>query len=190
LGGVHLTHPVDQAPLGHSPASLTASTGPASPFSNPKKAICSPMPAPSRSRSAFTTTLCLVVALVAGCGDKSTLGTLHDVSGKVTIDGNPMTGGSVRFVPDKSKGNQGGHEPVGVIGSDGTYTLSTAGKTGAPPGWYKVTVASGDIPESSKPFAAKSALNPRYNSPEFTDLNVEVVSSPKSGAYDLKLSSK
>ncbi len=148
------------------------------------------MPAPSRFRSAFTTTLGLAVALVAGCGDKSSLGSLHDVKGKVTIDGTPMTAGSVRFVPDKAKGNQAGHEPVGVIGSDGSYSLSTAGKTGAPAGWYKVTVASGDIPESSKPFAAKSALNPRYNSPEFTDLNVEVVSSPASGAYDLKLSSK
>jgi hypothetical protein len=148
------------------------------------------MPAPLRFRPAVTPVLVLVLALASGCGDKSSLGTLHDVKGKVTIDGNLMSGGSVRFVPDKAKGTHSGHEPVGVIGSDGTYTVSTAGKTGAAPGWYKVTVASGEIPESSKPFAAKGGLNQRYSSPEFTDLNVEVVSSPQAGAYDLKLSSK
>ena len=99
-----------------------------------------------------------------------------------------MTAGSVRLVPDKDKGNQAGVEPVGTIGSDGTYTVTTNGKAGAPPGWYKVTVASGEIPESSRPHAVKIVIAPRYGNPDLTDLSVQVVES--GGAYDLKVASR
>jgi len=139
-------------------------------------------------RAVLTPVFGVIAVLASGCGGNST-GSLHSVKGKVTLDGAPMTAGSVRFAPDKAKGNQAANEPVGTIGPDGTYTVSTAGKPGAPAGWYKVTVASGDIPDSSKPLV-KSSLNPRYANPDFTDLAVEVVSSPTDGAYDLKLSSK
>src|SRR5262245_6775858 len=93
----------------------------------------SPMKTPSRLRAAFAPFFCAVVALASGCG--GSVGSLHEVKGKVTIDGNPMSGGSVRFVPDTAKGNKSGLEPVGVIGTDGTYTVATAGKPGAPEGW-------------------------------------------------------
>jgi hypothetical protein len=130
----------------------------------------------------------LVLSLVAGCNSAG--GTLHKVSGKVTVDGSPLTTGNVRFVPDKARGNTATAEPVGQVGADGTYTLSTNGKAGAPAGWYKVTVDATEVPESSKPFSGKTLVARKYNAPESSGLSVEVVSSPKPGAYDLQVTSR
>ena len=130
----------------------------------------------------------LVVSLAAGCSPGA--GSLHKVSGKVTVDGTPLNTGTVRFVPDKARGNTATAEPVGTIGPDGTYTLSTNGKTGAPPGWYQVTVNATEVPESSKPFSGKALVARKYNAPESSGLSVEVVSSPKPGAYDLQVTAR
>lgn len=116
--------------------------------------------------------------LATGCssGGKS-------VSGKVTVDGTPLKTGSVRFVPDKTKGNTSTKEAVGVI-TDGSYTMGVDGKTAVPPGWYKVAVISAEPLDSSKPNApAKSYIAPKYNDPETSGLTVEV----GSGSYDLKV---
>ncbi len=149
-----------------------------------------PTPLPRRPRRAIAATLAaaLAAALVAGCGDSG--GALHPVKGKVTADDQPLSKGSVRFVPDASRGNAGKHEPVGEIGADGTYAVSTQGKPGAPAGWYKVSVNSTDPPDSTKPNAAKSYVGKKYNDPLTSTLAVEVVASPAAGAYDLKTSAK
>jgi hypothetical protein len=145
-----------------------------------------------------------VVGLAAlGCGDKSGVGKTEPVSGKVTLDDKPLTTGSVTYHPDEAKGNKSEFSPNGSIGEDGTYTLSTSTRTGlatgAPPGWYKVTVSTmvpmggmggqpmpqpgGKPPPLPKPIP----INPKYTDPAHTDLSVEVVESPAAGAYDLKL---
>jgi hypothetical protein len=141
---------------------------------------------PSGRRLTRAAALALGLFLVAGCDG----GGLQTVKGKVTVDGAPLTSGSVRFVPDAAKGNKSKDEPAGEIGSDGTYTLSTNGKPGAPPGWYKVTVNATSVPDSSNPFGGKALVAPRFNSPESSQLSVEVVSSPKAGAYDLTVSAR
>jgi len=115
---------------------------------------------------------------------------LRPVTGKVTVDGNPLTKGMVRFIPDKEKGNTGTTESVGEIQADGTYTLYTNSKPGAPTGWYKVTVNASEVPDSSKPMTGKSLVDPKYSNAEHPLLSVEVVSSPSPGAYDLKVSSR
>src|SRR5215468_11579993 len=82
----------------------------------------------------------LLVALVgvAGCGIKRI-----PTSGKVTLDGQPMTGGVLQFIPDASKGNNLRLSCSGPI-SNGRWTLVTSGieradtGTGAPVGWFKV----------------------------------------------------
>src|SRR5687767_13348261 len=93
---------------------------------------------PSGRRLVRAAALALGLFLVAGCDG----GGLPPVKGKVTVDGAALTSGSVRFVPDTTKGNKATTEPAGEIGSDGTYTLHTNGKPGAPAGWYKVTVSA------------------------------------------------
>ncbi len=77
---------------------------------------------------------CLLVALwmLAGCGDSAPA--LVPVTGKVTLDGSPLTKGSIRFQPDKDKGNTFGSECIGEVGADGIYKLTTVGKDGAPAG--------------------------------------------------------
>jgi len=148
--------------------------------------------------------LAVVVLAALGCGDKSGVGKTEPVSGKVTLDDKPLTTGSVTYHPDKGKGNTAEFSPSGSIGEDGTYSLSTSTRTGmatgAPPGWYKVTVstmapmggmgggqpmpqAGGKPPPMPKPIP----INPKYTDPANTPLSVEVVASPPAGAYDLKL---
>jgi len=128
---------------------------------------------------------------LTGCGGEGAA--LVPVEGKAILDGTPLPKGSVRFQPDKDKGNTFGSEPVGEVGADGSYKLMTAGKVGAPVGWYRVSVngiSSTDIPDSTKPFANKSPLATKFNDPSKSGLSVEVVASPPAGAYDLKVSAK
>src|SRR5262249_11854454 len=99
----------------------------------------------------------LLAALVgvAGCGIKRI-----PTSGKVTLDGQPMTGGVLQFIPDASKGNT---LRVGCAGpiSNGQWKLVTSGVSrsdsgaGAPVGWFKVTYYHPD--EGSKAPGAASA---------------------------------
>lgn len=132
--------------------------------------------------------LTLTLLSLTGCGESGP--SLTSVSGKVTVDDVPWTKGAVRFVPDKSKGNTGINEATGTIGADGSYTLSTVNKSGAPTGWYKVSVSSGEIPDSANANAAKTAFPARYGDPEKSGFLIEVVKSAAPGAYDLKIVSK
>jgi len=146
------------------------------------------MPVPPVKRLIAACSTLLVAFLTTGCGGSGA--TLHPVSGKVTADDQPLPKGSVRFVPDASKGNTAKEEPVGEIGAGGVYTLLSTGGAGAPAGWYKVSVISADTPDSTKPLAAKSYVGKKYNDPQTSGLSVEVVASPSPGAYDLKVSAK
>ncbi|MHC4181375.1 MAG: hypothetical protein ACYSWU_28080, partial [Planctomycetota bacterium] len=78
---------------------------------------------------------CLVCLILPGCGGGPDLPPVADVSGVVTIDGKPLPRGTIQFVPDESKG-PGGATAVGRIGSDGRYTLKTAGVEGAIVGFH------------------------------------------------------
>jgi len=71
----------------------------------------------------------LVVAL--GCG-----GGMKPVEGIVKLDGQPLQGATVVFVPDGSKGDI----LNGFTDASGKFSLLTKGKTGAPAGNYKVVV--------------------------------------------------
>jgi hypothetical protein len=127
---------------------------------------------------------------LSGCGGDSLA--LVPVEGKVTIDGSPFSNGTVRFVPDRDKGNTSPVEPIGEVGADGTYKLQSGGRAGAPLGWYKVGVVTtgSDIVDSAKPNSGKSGVAKRFGNPASSGLAVEVVASPQPGAYDLKVTAK
>jgi hypothetical protein len=79
--------------------------------------------------------LLLIVFLFAliGCGDGRP--DRLRVSGTVTIDGEPVTRGNIKFVPEK------GRPSFGDIGSDGRFTLTCYdGNDGALPGKHRVQV--------------------------------------------------
>jgi len=124
--------------------------------------------------------------LLAGC-DQSGLGRIVPVKGTVSLDGKPVPSGSLLFRPDAAKGNTSKFEPAATINSDGSYSLFTAEREGAPPGWYKVSVVAQEL-NAKDPYApAKSLVPTKYNDPETSGISVEVVEQPAAGAYDLKL---
>jgi hypothetical protein len=122
---------------------------------------------------------------LAGCGGPK----LVPVSGTVMLDGKPLSHCGVSFSADTSKGNKGALSSVGRLDARGQYTLRTfgvkasEGGTGAPVGWYKVTLRVGPGDPDLK-------VNPNYLDPNKTPLSIEVVADPAPDAYDLKLTSK
>jgi hypothetical protein len=128
-----------------------------------------------------------------GCGKPAAIPKLVPVVGNVYLDGKPLAGGTVSFRPDAAKGNSVKHEPAGEIDDQGNYTLFTAGKEGAPPGWYKVAVVANEPPDaqSADPYApGKSRIPAHYRNIATSDLIIEVVEKPDANAYDLPLKSK
>jgi hypothetical protein len=116
------------------------------------------------------------VLVSAGCGKE----TLVPVSGKVTLDGNPLTKGMIYFASQDEKNRP---EPRGTIGADGTYDLATNGQPGAPPGKYVAVIT---VEEKTE----KAVVPVRYTIPNKNPLTVEVSAGASPGAYDLKLTSK
>ena len=139
----------------------------------------------------------LFVALMAvGCSDAG-VGKTYPVSGKVSLNGQPLLAKSaiVAFKPNAAKGNTTPYEPAANVDASGNYTLSTKTQRGAPPGWYKVIVTAiePDSPSASskKPLkqrpVPKSLVAGKYGQEKTTPLEIEVVESPAAGAYDLTL---
>jgi hypothetical protein len=135
----------------------------------------------------------LLACLAAGCSDK--IGQTLPVRGKITFNNAPLTEKSTRilFKPDRSRDNQTPFEPVGTVDDSGNYTVSTKGKSGAPPGWYKVVVSAlrsapehAKGPQAKRP-VAESLLPAKYGIDQNTPLQIEVTEDPAPGAYDLKL---
>jgi len=134
------------------------------------------------------------ILVIGGCGKSEPL---YPVSGKVMHGKEPLTGGQVTFFPDASKGNTSKHSPTGKIGSDGTYTLTTDGKAGAPAGHYKVTVTAQTPGMSATPpgEVGKPApltptqgpkFDPKYSNEAQTPLTREVLTSGATpGHYDV-----
>jgi len=114
---------------------------------------------------------------------------LYPVTGKVMLGKNKVTEGIVTFVPDESKGNKSKFSPTGKIESDGTYTLMTDGKPGAPAGWYKVIVNTetpgmsattpGETPGKAAPLNPTQGpkIDPKYKDVAKTPITKEVVAS-------------
>ncbi len=125
--------------------------------------------------------LAIVLTATAGCSQNS----LTPVSGKVTVGDKPLTTGSVRFIPDKEKGNTATDEPTGTINESGTYELRTKNQPGAPAGWYKVVVVSQEQGDITKPTEIKSYVDKKFNKPETSGLSKEVKPGAAAGAYDL-----
>ena len=132
-------------------------------------------------------TLCLLATSI-GCGDSPEK--FYPVSGKILVNGKPLSGvaqGSVSFHADGTKGNQTMHQPIGAINADGSYELITVGRKGAPLGWYKVIVSAYANKVEEGPVTPRLMLDKKYYSAETTELRIEVVSDPAARAYDLEV---
>ena len=91
--------------------------------------------------------LWLVVA-VAGCvGSPSNLPQLVPVSGTVMLDGEPLSGAVVTFIPTESTRGTGAN---GYTDTAGKYEIvANHGGKGAPEGTYKVLIAKLVMPDGS-----------------------------------------
>jgi hypothetical protein len=89
--------------------------------------------------------------LVLGCSASAGRPPLGKVSGKVTYNGKPVTGGSVMFTPAAGSGSDTARIATGQIEADGSYTLTTFDTgDGAVLGQHIVTVESRGDPEAMK----------------------------------------
>jgi hypothetical protein len=145
-----------------------------------------------------------LMLLAAGCGDSGPA--LVAVSGKVTLDKQPLAHKTIRFVPEEGTPGDGAGA---TTGADGGYSLiavrpgTMKDVKGVPPGKYRVVVTEPILPiETPQPAGAESApaadgpdrKRPRrskvpraYTTAETTPLKVEV---PKGGGpLDLPLTS-
>jgi len=129
----------------------------------------------------------LLITTLCGCGASGDE-KLTFVAGKVSVNGAPLTVGSVTFHPDIDKGNQTQHIPVGVIAADGRYELMSATKKGAPLGWYRVAVSAQEPIDPKNPYAPpKHLVNPKFSDGTTSGLRLEVVANPAPGAYDFEV---
>ena len=134
----------------------------------------------------------LLVALVgvAGCGIKRI-----PTRGKVTLDGQPMTEGVLKFIPDASKGNNLRVSCSGPI-SNGRWNLVTSGiersdtGTGAPVGWFKVTYYDPNEGSKAPGVSAAPKVAAKYYREETSPLSIELTDPPPAGGYTIELTSK
>ncbi len=126
--------------------------------------------------------LLLSIGLACGCSDSKGM----TVTGKVTVDGSPLSQGEVSY---HSSGGAGADAVLltAAVDAQGNYTMV------APVGTYKVTVFA-EEPRSSE--GADAYALPKYlvaapfRSPDTTPLTVEVKAGAEADAYDLKVTKK
>lgn len=101
---------------------------------------------------------------LTGCG-----GDWATATGKVSLDGKPLTKGDITFHPVAE-----GAPAYGQI-VDGTFSIQTGTRPGVKPGSYKVLVTDMTIPEEGPGDVQAKLLTPeKYKLPETTDLNADV----------------
>jgi len=91
----------------------------------------------------------VVAAATLGCGKGDGVA-FAPVEGRVTLDGQPLEAGEIRFQPDTSQGNKGPLSAA-VLGAGGSFKLRGPGaRVGAVPGPHRVYFVSpfkDDAPE-------------------------------------------
>jgi outer membrane autotransporter protein len=124
--------------------------------------------------------LCFAALAVAGPACSSG-GGLHPVRGQLTVNGEPAGGAIIVFHPEG--GNLQSVPPTAVVAADGTFTLATGDKAGAPAGSYVVTVTWADTSKKlteqqvmmgANPYDGPDRLKGRYASPQQSLLRAEV----------------
>ena len=108
----------------------------------------------------------LVLCCTLGCGGASS------VSGRVTLDGQPLTTGTITFKPQ-------GDAPaaIGQISSNGSYRLSVGTSSSVAPGQYQVTIVATELvaPTPTDPSPLPKMLTPeKYNDPATSGFTAEV----------------
>jgi hypothetical protein len=127
----------------------------------------------------------LVSAGISGCGSG-----LAQVSGLVTLDGEPLRGGSgdtrvtVQFQP--AGGN--GSTAIGLADENGQYTLGTGAQTGIPTGEYLVSCSASRLvtaKDGKTPAGARRITDPKYANAKTSGMRFTVA--PGNNVFDIAL---
>ena len=125
------------------------------------------------------------VVASAGCANS---GMESEVSGKVTMDGQPVGPGAVVFAPIDGKSNPAD----GAIQLDGSYFLRTSRAVGLKAGTYKASVSVFDQPvvkPGERSMAPAKLITPqKYADTETSGLQFTV--EPGKNGIDIELTSK
>jgi hypothetical protein len=125
----------------------------------------------------------VLLAVILGCGT-GTPKTVP-VSGKVTLDTQPLANADVSFFPTNVEKGKMAVEASGKTDAEGNYSLklNKGGTPGVPPGNYKVRVSVFDRGEGTRPPRGQLIL-PKYN--RETTLTFEVpAGGTQSANFDL-----
>ncbi len=105
----------------------------------------------------------LALALVAGCSGRPRR---VPVSGKVTIDGKPLTSGFIQVVPDNARA------AVSRIDSAGHFKLETYGEgDGCVLGTHRVIIVAN---QTLSPTKTRWLAPPKYRDPSTSGVSVEI----------------
>jgi hypothetical protein len=101
------------------------------------------------TRSTLSVWVTCVTLMSAGCGGSSGP-ELVEVHGTVLLDGKPLSGASIRFVPEL-QGAEAVRPASGVTDDDGRYELEySSSRSGALPGRYKVLITTARAPDEDE----------------------------------------
>jgi hypothetical protein len=143
-----------------------------------------------RHRSALANPLLLMLFAV-GCAGKDQP---VKVTGKVTLDGRPVEGATVTFIPEKGNGRPA----IAWTTAEGTFDLTTfRGNDGALRGTYKILVSkTGNANRSGTSTPAEAPTTPKLSATDLPALYGEFATTPFSctvptnGPVVLELQSK
>jgi hypothetical protein len=130
----------------------------------------------------------LLCIAISGCGSG-----LADVTGQVTLDGQPLHGGTedVRVTVQFQPASGSGTTAIGLADANGNYKLGTGSQTGIPPGEYLVTCSAAELIRSKKdPDATPGGrliTDPKYANAKTSGLRCSV--QPGKNEFDISLKS-
>ena len=124
------------------------------------------------AKSLFTFAFLAAASLIVGCEKPPEIG---QVTGKITMDGEPMGMIRVLCMPDPNSGNSGPHSEC-ISAEDGTYDLLYSKEIdvhGAVTGWHIITLE--DIAgEESRTEYIPIRIPAKYGSAATSPLRIEV----------------
>ncbi len=127
----------------------------------------------------------LSLGTLSGCGNG-----LAQVSGVVTLDGEPLRGGSgdtrvtVQFQPASGTGSTS----IGLADENGVYTLGTGSQMGIAPGEYLVSCSASQLNSAQagqRAGGARSLVDRKYANAKTSGLSCTV--NPGKNVYDISL---